>query len=217
MELNLPRGYLSHTQIDAWKKSKKDYRKRYYDGTPFYITPEIEFGKIVGGQYEALHGDVPVTLMHPIIGSIPRGTHPEYELRCEVRGIPVVGFIDSFDETCSRVIELKTGKTPWTQSRVDRHEQLKMYSSALRVMRGEYNPYVTLVWLPTRDRPVRDVIDGMEFTGRSIELTGEIKPFTTCIHANDLLIYEKVIEQTAREISEDYTVWQRLHGTSSMV
>ncbi len=216
MELNLPRGYLSHTQKDCWKKSKKDYRKRYYEGTPFYITPEIEFGKQVGAQYEALHGDVPVTLMHPIIGSIPRGTYPEYELRCEVRSIPVLGYIDSFDETCSRVIELKTGKTPWTQSRVDRHEQLKMYSSALRVMHGEYNPYVTLVWLPTRNRQVRDVIDGMEFAGRAIELTGEIKPFTTCIHANDLLEYEKDVERVAREISEDYTIWQRLHGTSLM-
>lgn len=209
--LNLPKEYLSHSQIECWKKSKKDYRKRYYEGRPMYITPELEFGKLIGGQYEALHKDEPVDLTHPVIGQIPRGTTPEYELRCELRGVPVLGFIDSYNEENRRIDELKTGKVPWTQARVDRHPQLKMYAASIKHMHGSYDPYVYLHWLETENYEDDECIDGISVGTRRIRLTGRLETFRTTVMINDIIEYEKMVEQVAREISEDYTMWQRLH------
>jgi len=210
MELNIPRNYLSHTQIETWRKSKKEYRARYYDGKPMYQTPELEFGKRVAEQYEALHKDPDAPVEHPVIKRIPRGDVPEYELKCEVRGVPIVGYIDSFDTNMQRVHEVKTGKTPWSQARVDRHPQLKMYCAAMRSLTGSYNPYVYLHWIETRNTTGGTMIDGMSFGKRVIELTGELATLHTVVTHNDLLEYEKVVEQTAREISEDFTLWKRL-------
>lgn len=210
-ELNLPKGYLSHSQIDCWQKSKQDYRKRYYEGRSMYITPELEFGKLVGGQYEALHKGEPVELIHPVIGDIPRGTTPEYELKCELRGVPVLGYIDSYNEENRRIDELKTGKTPWTQARVDRHAQLKMYASCIKQLHGSYDPYVYLHWLETENCEDDVLIDGIAVGTRRIQLTGRLETFRTTVMVNDIIEYEKLVEDVAREISNDYTLWQRLH------
>lgn len=211
IKLNLPKGYLSHSQIEAWIKNKKEYRKRYYEGFPMYITPELEFGKTVAEQYEKLHKDADADVSHPVIRSIPRGDSPEYELRCEVAGVPVLGYIDSFNEPDMKIRELKTGKTPWSEARAKRHPQLKMYCACIDKIFGSYNPYVDLIWVPTKDVTVTDIIDGMSFPTRKIELTGEYKPFPVTIMRNDLLEYEKVVVRVATEISEDFTVWSRLH------
>lgn len=212
MELNLPKGYLSHSQIESWTKSKPDYRKRYYEGRSMYITPELEFGKLVGGQYEALHKDESVDLTHPVIGKIPRGTTPEYELKCELRGVPVLGYIDSFKDSDLKIHELKTGKTPWTQTRVDRHKQLKMYCACVKSIHGKHNPYVDLHWLVTENYEDDEMIDGIPVGTRRIRLTGELETFHTTVMYNDIIEYEKHVEQVAREISEDYTMWRRLHS-----
>jgi len=209
--LNLPKGYLSHTQMDSWTKSKKEYRKRYYEGCPMYITPELEFGKKIANQYEALHTDPQTDVEHPIIRNLPRGDVAEYELRCSIRDIPVLGFIDSYETDTNHIRELKTGKTPWTQARVDRHPQLKMYCACIKAIVGEYNPYVDLLWVQTENVEDMTEIDGMKFGTRKIQLTGEYDRFTTIITANQLLEYEQLVERVAREISEDFTLWTRLH------
>lgn len=209
--LDLPKGYLSHSQIELWLRSKADYRKRYYEGRGFYITPEIEFGKMIAEQVEAMHKNEPVPLAHPILADLPRGTHSEYELRCELRGVPVLGFIDSFDDGDLTIHEYKSGKKPWTQGRTDRHPQLKMYAASIRTLRGEYNPYAQLHWLETENYEDEDMIDGVGVSTRRIRLTGKLTTFKTTIHINDIIEYENLVERVARDISTDYTLWKRLH------
>lgn len=179
-----------------------------------YITPELEFGKLVGGQYEALHSDPLAPLEHEVIRKIPRGTTPEYELKCELRGVPVLGYIDSYDESTMQVHELKTGssKYAWSQSRVDKHPQLKMYAACIKQMHGSYNPYIYLHWIETERYQDSEVIDGIDVGARRIRLTGKLTTFKTTVHHNDIIEYEKLVEQVARDISADYTVWSRLNA-----
>jgi len=211
MQLNLPKGYLSHTQIDMWIKDKKQYRRMYYEGRQMYQTPEIEFGRSVARQYEMLHTEENWPVDHPVIRRIPRGTRPEFEVRAEIESIPLLGFIDSYDENSGIIHELKTGKTPWTQARVDKHGQLKIYSLLLKKMFGKHNPYVQLHWLPTATTKKKDIIDGIGFTSNEITLTGDVETFHTTISITDLFDYTRLIKQVYSEIVEDYGLWKRLH------
>ena len=211
MPLTLPKGYLSHSQIELWKRSKKDYRIRYYEGKPMYITPELTFGKKIAEQYEALHTDEKVQVDSPVLQTVSRGNIAEYKLECELNGVPVLGFIDSFDESNNTIYELKTGKVPWTQARVERHQQLLMYASCVKALHGKYNPYVKLIWLKTHKVDGIIEIDGVKCSHPEIQLTGDKEEFIRIVHADELVDYQNEVEEIARAISEDYSVWKRLH------
>ena len=178
-----------------------------------YITKEIELGKKIGGQYEMLHTEADWPVDHPVIRSIPRGTQAEYELRFTFGDVPFLGFIDSLDLEKKSILELKTGRktSPWTQARVNRHDQLVVYYAGVKELLGECNPYTKLVWLPTHELQSSDVIDGLEFPKSELMLTGESEVFTRCIQHNEVIAYRNIVQQVAREISEDWTIWSKLH------
>jgi len=178
--------------------NRQRFQDKYYRGIEGFVTPELIFGKKVGEMLE--HGDE--SLAH-----ISHGDVAEKKLEFEVDGIPVLGYIDSFRSEDSFIYEFKTGKTPWTQGRVDKHFQLDVYSLGVEILEGKVNDECMLVWMETQKVEKPKGGRATHAGAYEIEFTGKVKEFTRVITVEDrALAYDRIIT-TAQDISEDYTDW----------
>lgn len=194
----LPKPYLSYSAMNDFYYNRQRFQDKYYRGLEGFITPELIFGKKIGEMLE--HGDD--SLAH-----ISHGDVAEKELKFEVDGIPVLGFIDSFRTEDSFIFEFKTGKTPWTQGRVDKHFQLDVYSLGVEILEGKVNDECMLIWMETQKREKPMGGRATHAGAYEIEFTGKVKEFTRTITAADReAAYNKIIT-IAQDISEDYTDW----------
>lgn len=198
MKYTLPKPYLSYSAINTFLTNPSDFRKRYYENKQLLVTPELLFGKKIGEMLE--HGDE--SLAH-----ITHGDVAEKELKFEVDGVPILGYIDSFRSEDKYIYEFKTGKTPWTQGRVEKHLQLDIYSLGVEVLEGCVSDECTLIWMETErvNKPVGGrVVHGQEYT---IQFTGKVREFTRVITKEDRANAYDTIIRVAQDISEDYTDW----------
>ena len=208
----LPKPYLSYSAINDFYYNRDRFRAKYYEGKDWPVTPELVFGKSIGERLENVINErtEPITaITYSTLDtvSIPHGDVAEKKLEFEVDGIPILGYIDSFLESDKFIVEMKTGKTPWTQGRVNKHFQLDVYSLGVEILEGKVNDECMLVWLETQrvERPIGGRVAHHDAYG--IEFTGKVKEFTRVITAEDRQIaYDRIIT-TAQDISEDYTDW----------
>jgi hypothetical protein len=88
----------------------------------------MAFGKrIAGGLAANATDDAEVERLRAFL---PRFPKKEYEIKVAYSGVPLLAKPDMFSPWKVHVGELKTGKYPWTQSRVNEHGQLKFYALA---------------------------------------------------------------------------------------
>lgn len=194
----LPKSYLSYSAISSFLTNPAEFRARYYENRQLPVTPELIFGKRVGELLE--NNDE--SLKH-----ILRYDTPEQELKFEVDGIPILGYIDSFDSVKKKVAEYKTGKTPWTQGRVNAHIQLDIYSLGVETIFGSVDDECVLVWLETRkvEKPLNGRCSHAH--AYEIEFTGKVKEFVRVITKEEREAAYNTIIRVAQDISEDYTDW----------
>ena len=205
-KLNLPRKYLSYTQYDTWIKSKKLYREIYYENKKRFETRESIFGKNAANLLEK--GEY-----HPLLAKLPKGTHPEYRIETVIEGIPILSFLDSFTPGTNSIYEVKTGRVPWDQHRVDTHDQLPFYCMAVLSKFGHYDPHVLLAWLETILLPQTEIISGITFESKPIvAFTGNLQVFTRFVDESSLQRITEALVMTADEISKDYTEWKEKRG-----
>jgi len=172
--------------------------KQWYDS---YIlnkkqdSEELRFGSHIGKKLE---------LEPDYFPEIPRYGKDEYPFKIVLEGITIVGYADSFNPiTCKQLGERKTGKTKWTQKRVDESIQLTMYC-LLNYVQNNINPKdveITLSWMPTK------LVEDANFN-RTISFNGEIKTFTTQRTLMDVLNFANQIKKTYKKM-EDYIT---IHG-----
>jgi hypothetical protein len=217
MQYNLPKGYLSHSAMTLWRQSKDNYRKKYYSKIDEFnfSTAYTEFGKMIAETLE-----VPkLRKAHPVLSKIPCYKESEYKLEFEVDGVPVKGFIDSFDPKKKRVLEYKTGirkdgKPAWTDVMVKKQNQTLLYSLGVEILLGEVHPTSTLVWMETCwkeecwQTPFGNTM--LEECGPRLALTGHFEVFKRKIEPWELLWMRQEVVKIASEISEDYTRYQQL-------
>lgn len=198
-KFNLPKHHLSYSAIDMWLKYPEKYREKYYKGIEQYVTPELSFGKKIADLLEVGDESVKHVRRYPVA---------EKMFDLVIDEVPVFGFMDSFDpDTCS-ILEFKTGKTPWTQKRVDEHLQLDLYSLAVECMYNRVDDHTMLVWMETErvDRPSGGRISHSDAYG--IRLTGKVTEFHREITKHDRLAMRRLLRSVAEDISEDYTSYQ---------
>ena len=114
---------LSWSQISQFQYNQEVWYNKYLLGKKTPTNAAMEFGSIVGRRLASEPDYLPL---------VPRGTEYEKELRCEIGGIPCIGFIDSFDMGKKLMCEYKTGKS-WDKDRADLHGQLRMYALMLMI------------------------------------------------------------------------------------
>ena len=188
--------YLSYSAISTWLQSPATYRKRYYESSPMVFTPELMFGKKIADLLENKDESV---------AHIKQYVKPEQKINCEIEGVPIFGFIDSFDPETNSFYEFKTGRVAWTQRRVDKHLQLDIYSLCIENIFGSVNDECELIWLETEKKEEKTTGLITHEESHRIALTGVVKEFKRTITDEDRLACRDMIVRIAGEISDDYT------------
>jgi len=192
----LPRGYLSYTQLALWEQDPREYVRRYIYGEQYPINAAMHYGKKLATCIETgdSEGD---ELIDTVARLIPRYDTVEYRLEAEldVNGykIPLLGFADTYRTTDYAIREYKTGKWPWTQSKVDKQDQLTLYALIVYLKHKKLPADLHLDWIVTEY--------GQE---GEISATGEIKSFATDRSLTDLMEVATRVKKAASEIQAVY-------------
>lgn len=194
MDILLPRRHLSYTQMMLWIKNPQRYRREYFEGAPKLDTKYLRFGKNMATMVEeGTYKDIlPGLVVYPVT---------ELEIHTTIAGVPILAYIDNYHPEWNVFREDKTGKIPWTESRVQKHEQLVFYAAALKSFKGTMPEYCHLDWIET----VED--DGSDFWSiveKKVMLTGVVLSFKRVFDAREVDRMEKLVLKSAQEISRAY-------------
>jgi hypothetical protein len=195
-KLILPTGYLSWSQMNCWMSSKERYRREYFEHGSKLNTKALRFGK---GIAEMIEDDKYKELLPDLIVYDTR----EFEIRTEVNGVPILSYLDDYDSVNNVFREKKTGKIPWTQAKVQKHDQLTFYATALKHSTGKTPEYCDLDWIETKDEKV-EKIDFWHENENQINVTGKIKSFHREFDEREIERMEEIIRHSAEQISEAY-------------
>lgn len=204
--LDLPTGYLSHSQIELWNSSKDSYRKTYYGGKRFEGNAYTEFGNEVTLAMEK--GEEWVAF-------IPRFSVFERKFIVNVDGIPFKGSIDQFEPATGSFVEQKTVMKKWSDKKIKEHKQFDRYSMAIELLDGFV---ADQAWfLDVRTEKVQETINfnGIELpkTGGNpkLRLTGEFNLIERIVtHEDRKAAYEEIV-RVGREIAEDFAAYKHLY------
>lgn len=152
MELLLPKGYLSWSALNLFETSEKKYIEKYFFGQDDNRGNEfMSFGKKFALAKETgdCKGD---PMIEFAMNAVPSYQFAEYNLKAELvtpyGKINLLAIPDSFSEIDIQILEYKTGKIPWTQSKVQKHGQLHFYAVSTKA-KFEVNPQQHLWWIET--------------------------------------------------------------------
>lgn len=190
-KLLLPKGYLSYSQMNSWKWSQKKYKETYFEGKPYPTNPAMIFGK----DFSEIMDDKKKTddvIIQGVVSLMPRYDTSEKEIRESIEGIKLLGYLDSYCSKTHDLYEYKTGKTPWTQYRVDEADQLTFYSMLVYLKYKVIPENISLIWAET------------EIDDDKVRFTGNVKRFETSRELADVLNMLARTKTVAREISEAY-------------
>lgn len=221
----LPRGYLSWSSFSLWQRDRPSFRMKYYDGEARDVeTDYTRFGKEVAEALESRRYDYALGRnvygrfgASPLLDRVVAGhSVSEQPLGAEIDGVIVKGFADLMDPLTCSIREVKTGlaTSPWTPSRVARHDQLVWYSLMAEDMWGRVHPNVTLAWLPTEREETVVTFGSRSFSDASgaIRLTGRLHVFRRAITDGERASMRRRIVQAAEEITDDYRKWLAARG-----
>lgn len=205
----LPKGHLSFSQIVLWLGSSKEtYRKKYY--------PEImpQYGQ----SLEMAYGNEVTEAMEKNeewCSFIPRYSTFEFDATFVIDDVKVAAYIDNVDLELIKFREQKTGRTPWTQNKVNKHLQLDIYSMLLEARFGRVDDECELVWVKTKKKIKHIDLPGGHFVeseSNELELTGEFETFKRIITSEERQKCRELIVRVAKEISEDYRAMKHLYN-----
>jgi len=207
-QLILPKKHLSFSQIILWQTARETYRKKYYPKErPVYVqSPEMAYGNEVTEAME--RGEAWTNF-------IPRYKTFEYDASFEVEGIHVEAYVDNINLDTVQFNEQKTGRTPWTQNKVNNHLQLDIYSTLLELKLGKVHDTCYLTWIKTARKPKQITLangDVIEAESQELMLTGELETFKRVITKEERENCKKLIVQIGKEIAEDYAALKHLYN-----
>lgn len=183
-KLILPTGYLSYSQCMMWLQNPARYRSEYFEGQDKLDTKYLRFGK---GSAQARERR-----------DLKPGEITELKVEVNIKGVPVLSYIDLYDGNRHIFEEDKTGKVAWTQSRVQKHEQLPFYATVLRAKYGKMPLSCTLNWFQTNENNEQGGLQN------EIEFTGVEKSFIREFDERECDRIEDMIVKVANEISDAY-------------
>lgn len=202
-DLILPKKYLSYSALELWAKDKEKYRRRYYEGIKDADNVYTLYGKFVHEQI--YKDDKYKNIRLPVA---------EHRMSITVEGVPILGYIDTFDpETCDfgeykSSIRNSDGTSKWTALTVQKHKQLSFYSFLIKEKYGKKINKTYLVWLETVFKNNDMVLSGVKLGGkRELVLTGHFERFDRRLYQYERDAMREWVIKSAKEISEDYQDW----------
>lgn len=192
----LPKKFLSWSAINCWMTNPERFRREYFENGEKLDLKQWQFGRgiaklIEEGKHKELLPDLIVY------------DKPEHELKCEIYGVPMIGYIDSYDSEKNVFREYKTGKVPWTYAKVQKHDQLTLYATMLKHITGKMPEYCHLDWIETKDG-FTESVDFWRGAAKEIQVTGRIVTFEREFDSREVDRMEFLILKCAEEISDAY-------------
>jgi len=128
----------------------------------------------------------------------------EYEIKTKVMGIvPCFSKVDKYDPINNVLREYKTGKIPWTQAKVQKHDQLVFYATMLKWEGKPVPEYCDLDWIETKETE-QVVEDFWREQPKILDVTGRILSFRREFDEREIERMEQLIVQVATDISAAY-------------
>lgn len=195
-KLLTPRGYLSWTQIDMWRRSRERYVQKYMLSNGGEITSAaMEFGKVVSTALED-GKDGGDGAIGTLLSLLPAYKEREHEIRAKLKApsgeVELLGKLDTFDPKTLMFREYKTGVTVWTKGAAQKHRQMHHYATLIYLKHGKLSPGAFLDWAQT------------ERSGGDVRLTGRIHSFPVILGLSEVLEYMAYAGKVAAEIDEEY-------------
>lgn len=195
-DLILPKPHLSWSQLSCWLSNPERYRKEYFESGEKLDTKYLRFGK---GIAELVEKGLHKTLLPDLIVY----DKPEFEIKTNVLGVPILSYLDTYNSTENVFREFKTGKIAWTQAKVQKHDQLVFYATALKHSMGKMPEYCDLDWIQTKEGGM-EIEDFWRSNEKQVNVTGYIKSFHRQFDEREIERMENLIVKVANEISEAY-------------
>jgi len=195
-KLILPKPHLSWSQLSCWLSNPVRYRKEYFECGDKLSTKYLRYGS---GIHKMIEDGTYKTLLPDLIVYDKN----EFEVKCEIEGIPILAYIDSYDSVNNVFRDTKTGKIPWTKAKVIKSGQLVFYATVLKQLTGKIPEYADLDWIQTKDEKVEGTDFWREGEDR-VNVTGKVVSFHRPFYEIEIEKMEQQIVKVANEISEAY-------------
>lgn len=224
-QLILPRtdddgnSYISYSQIATWKKSKRDYIRQYFfdeEDTKDFLKPYGDFGNKIGEALENNDFSDFTEEEQKLMKLIPRYDEFEREIKLEMDGFYIKGFIDTNTvlrknegkkkiELVEKIADYKTGeiekRRPEYES--DEYLQIPIYAAAIQQETG-FLPKEAFVFLIERN--------GNAFKGEELTLGNEFITITKDVSQEKIDKAKIEIQEIAEDISKYYETYLKLNG-----
>jgi len=220
------RYYISYSQLSKWERSKRDYIRKYFMKEPddnAALQIYGDFGHKVGESYENNDFSAWNESEAAFLKSLPHYDEFEREIKLEMDGFYVLGFIDTNtlpeignsegEEPFMYVKHIGDYKTGDISKRHDEYEsdeykQLDIYAAELLQKYGR---------LPDTAKVVLIGRSGNAFKGEALNLTKEVAIIDRQLSLERVEEVKSYVQSTAEEISRCYIAYLKLKGGIKLV
>lgn len=164
--INLPRKYISFSQMQMWRSSKDRYKELYFNGRQEYSI--INDSMIYGTKFaDSLENDTETgdTLTDTATSLLKKYAVRDKEMSVDMKTkngwIKLLGKPDTYNPDTGEFREYKTGRSKWTQGKAEKHLQLHFYAVIIYLLHGKVVKDCYLDWVETHETQ-----DGIQPTGR---------------------------------------------------
>ena len=206
--LQLPKEYLSQSQISIWERSPDKYATMYFDGdiNKTVYNDSMGYGKEFADALENYENtdnlltDAAILLLQKYD---VRDQEMFAELKTKHGWIKLLAKPDTFNSKTCEFREYKTGKVAWTQNKANKHFQLFFYAAVIYLKHGVVLDHCYLDWIETAESVITDPDDFLVGTMR-VQPTGKIKSFKVEVGLPKILETLARIIKAAKEIEIAY-------------
>ena len=191
--IQLPRDYISYSQISLWQSDPIRYKQIYFDQRDElkFQSNALDYGKRIATSLETGTNTEDV-LTDSATLMLTKYDTADKEIRTMMKTkdgwINIVGRQDTLNSVTKDFREFKTGKVPWTQKRAEQHLQLKFYAMVIYLAYGVIVKNTFLDWIETEE------------TSEGLKPTGHIETFEVSITFKDIMETMALTAKVAKEI-----------------
>lgn len=197
--INLPKGYLSYSQVQLWNNDRNRYTEIYFNSRDDLRVSNagMDYGKVVAEALEKeKETDIEDILTHTAVSLLPKYDVRDQEIEVEWKSkdgwLKIIGRPDMLDSKTFNFREIKTGKTKWTSGKAQKHLQMRWYAMLIYIKHKKVLHEAYLDWIET------------ENTDEGIKPTGRVESFKVVFSLSDILSTMALAMKTAKEIEIAY-------------
>jgi len=197
--------YVSYSQLSKFRENRSDYFKNYFFGERFEGNAYTEFGTTVGEALENNDFKGFNTKEKKFLETIPRLDEFERKIELDFGDYYVVGYIDSNDSKCRKLIDYKTGDLgKVSKYDSDVYDQIQIYALAIEQETGT---------LPKEGSVILVERTGNAFKGEKLRLGTEYVEIPQDFSKEALDKVKSDIVKTVEDISDYWKAYRLLTKT----